>query len=84
MIGANWRTSPRINRIPLSGGDHKAHAKGIRYAHGIHENHDRQTVLGALPRRKPATLTDWNAKPGTQSCGPADRFRRPVTLKPSP
>jgi hypothetical protein len=28
--------SPRIIHIPLSGGDRKAQAKGIRYAHGIH------------------------------------------------
>jgi hypothetical protein len=27
--------SPRIIHIPLSGGDRKAQAKGIRYAHGI-------------------------------------------------
>jgi hypothetical protein len=30
--------SPRIIHIPLSGGDRKAQAKGIRYAHGIHNN----------------------------------------------
>jgi hypothetical protein len=30
--------SPRIIHIPLSGGDRKAQAKGIRYAHGIHES----------------------------------------------
>ena len=28
--------SPRIIHIPLSGGDRKAQAKGIRYAHGLH------------------------------------------------
>jgi hypothetical protein len=27
--------SPRIIHIPLSGGDRKAQAKGIRYAHGL-------------------------------------------------
>jgi hypothetical protein len=37
--------SPRIIHIPLSGGDRKAQAKGIRYAHGIHANHYRQSVL---------------------------------------
>jgi hypothetical protein len=29
--------SPRIIHIPLSGGDRKAQAKDIRYAHGIYE-----------------------------------------------
>ena len=33
------------NSIPLSGGDRKAQAKGIRYAHGIHETHFRESVL---------------------------------------
>jgi hypothetical protein len=28
--------SPRIILIPMSGGDRKAQAKGIRYAHGLH------------------------------------------------
>jgi hypothetical protein len=37
--------SPRIIHIPLSGGDRKTQAKGIRYAHGIHANHYRQSVL---------------------------------------
>jgi hypothetical protein len=37
--------SPRIIHIPLSGGDRKAQAKGIRYAHGIHANHYRPSVL---------------------------------------
>lgn len=37
--------SPRINHIPLSGGDRKAQAKGIRYAHGIDEFYFRQSVL---------------------------------------
>ena len=37
--------SPRIIHIPLSGGDRKAQAKGIRYAHGIHESHYRESVL---------------------------------------
>ena len=37
--------SPRIIHIPLSGGDRKAQAKGIRYAHGIHASHYRQPVL---------------------------------------
>jgi hypothetical protein len=37
--------SPRIIHIPLSGGDRKAQAKGIRYAHGIHESYFRESVL---------------------------------------
>jgi hypothetical protein len=37
--------SPRIIHIPLSGGDRKAQAKGIRYAHGIHETYYRESVL---------------------------------------
>lgn len=37
--------SPRIIHIPLSGGDHKAQAKGIRYAHGIHETYFKESVL---------------------------------------
>jgi hypothetical protein len=35
---ACWCMSPRIIHIPLSGGDRRAQAKGIRYAHGIHES----------------------------------------------
>jgi hypothetical protein len=31
--------SPRIIHIPLSGGDRKAQAKGIRYARGIHNSY---------------------------------------------
>jgi hypothetical protein len=37
--------SPRIIHIPLSGGDRKAQAKGIRYDHGIHESAFRESVL---------------------------------------
>jgi hypothetical protein len=37
--------SPRIIHIPLSGGDRKAQAKRIRYAHGIHESYYRESVL---------------------------------------
>ena len=37
--------SPRIIHIPLSGGDRKAQAKGIRYAHGIHASQYRELVL---------------------------------------
>jgi hypothetical protein len=31
--------SPRIIHIPLSGGDRKAQAKGIRHAHGLSEHY---------------------------------------------
>jgi hypothetical protein len=37
--------APRIIHIPPSGGDRKAQAKGIRYAHGIHESAYRESVL---------------------------------------
>jgi len=37
--------SPRIILIPLSGGDRKAQAKGIRYAHGIHNGYFKESVL---------------------------------------
>jgi hypothetical protein len=45
-IGAMIETmSPRIIHIPLSGGDRKAQAKGIRYAHGLHESYFKESVL---------------------------------------
>jgi hypothetical protein len=34
-----------IIHIPLSGGDRKAQAEGIRYAHGIHASQYRESVL---------------------------------------
>jgi hypothetical protein len=37
--------SPRIIHIPLSGGDRKAQAKGIRYAHGLHNSQYRESLL---------------------------------------
>lgn len=37
--------SPRIIHIPLSGGDRKAQAKGIPYAHGIHNSYYKESVL---------------------------------------
>ena len=37
--------SPRIIQIPLSGGDRKAQAKGIRQAHGLHASYYAQSVL---------------------------------------
>ena len=37
--------SPRIIHIPLSGGDRKAQAKGIRNAHGLHNSQFRQSIL---------------------------------------
>ena len=41
-IGPDYqRGSPRIIHIPLSGGDRKAQAKGIRNAHGLHDSYYR-------------------------------------------
>jgi hypothetical protein len=37
--------SPRIIQIPLSGGDRKAQAKGIRQAHGLSESYYRESRL---------------------------------------
>lgn len=37
--------SPRIIQIPLSGGDRKAQAKGIRHAHGLSESYFERSVL---------------------------------------
>jgi hypothetical protein len=37
--------SPRIIHIPLSGGDRKAQAKGLRQAHGLSESYFRQSQL---------------------------------------
>jgi hypothetical protein len=59
--------SPRIIHIPLSGGDRKAQAKGIRYAHGIHETYYRESVLirsAAEAKIRQADLLEceaWNA-----------------------
>lgn len=37
--------SPRIIQIPLSGGDRKAQAKGIRHAHGLHNSYYAESVM---------------------------------------
>jgi hypothetical protein len=37
--------SPRITNMPLSGGDRKSQAKGIRHAHGLHNSQYRQSGL---------------------------------------
>jgi hypothetical protein len=39
------RMSLRIIHIPLSGGDRKAQAKGIRHPHGLHANLFTDSVL---------------------------------------
>jgi hypothetical protein len=77
--------SPRIIHIPLSGGDRKAQAKGIRQAHGIHASHYRQSVLiAAPPRPRSGKPTGWNAMPGTPSCGrAAPRCPRPANHRRS-
>jgi hypothetical protein len=41
--------SPRIIHIPLSGGDRKAQAKGIRYGSGVH-GHRIRIPKGLQPR----------------------------------
>jgi hypothetical protein len=59
--------SPRIIHIPLSGGDRKAQAKGIRYAHGIHSSYFRESVRSAARREAKLREADrleceaWNA-----------------------
>src|ERR1700704_973695 len=59
--------SPRIIHIPLSGGDRKAQAKGIRQAHGIHASHYHQSVLIRSAAEAKIRETDrleceaWNA-----------------------
>jgi hypothetical protein len=37
--------SPRIIPIPLSGGDRKAQAKGIRQAHRLHASYYAERVM---------------------------------------
>lgn len=37
--------SPRIIQIPLSGGDRKAQAKGIRQAHGLHASYYAESLI---------------------------------------
>jgi hypothetical protein len=37
--------APRIIHIPLSGGDRKAQAKGIRHAHGLHNSYFQESQL---------------------------------------
>jgi len=78
--------SPRIIHIPLSGGDRKAQAKGIRYAHGIHNSYFKESVLiRSAAEAKCARLIGWNARRGTRSCGPVvRRCPRPVNHKRSP
>ena len=62
---------PRIIHISLSGGDRKAQAKGIRYAHGIHNSYFKESVLTrSAAEAKSVRPIAWNARRGTQSCGP--------------
>jgi hypothetical protein len=59
--------SPRIINIPLSGGDRKAQAKGIRYAHGLHNSQfgESQLIRSAAEEKiREADRLDceaWNA-----------------------
>ena len=77
--------NPRIVHIPLSGGDRKAQAKGLRQAHGLHETYFREPVLiRSAADAKIREAIDWNARPGTRSCGPAGRrCRRQASRRPS-
>ncbi|MGZ5944094.1 MAG: hypothetical protein ACXWN8_16950 [Isosphaeraceae bacterium] len=55
---------PRIIHDPLSGGDRKAQAKGIRYAHGIHASQYRESVLirsAAEAKIREADPLEWEA-----------------------
>jgi hypothetical protein len=44
--------SARIIHIPLSGGDRKAQARGIRYAHGIHKSCYRESAEQSIADRE--------------------------------
>jgi hypothetical protein len=67
--------SPRIIHIPLSGGDRKAQAKGIRHAHGIHESAYRESVLirsaaeGENPGGRPAGVRGDDPDAICRACG---------------
>jgi hypothetical protein len=59
--------SPRVIQIPLSGGDRKAQAKGVRQAHGLHASYYRESTLirsAAEARLREADRLEceaWNA-----------------------
>jgi hypothetical protein len=59
--------SPRIIQIPLSGGDRKAQAKGIRHAHGLSESYFDQSRLIRTAAEEKLRVADrleceaWNA-----------------------
>jgi hypothetical protein len=59
--------SPRIVQIPLSGGDRKAQAKGIRQAHGLHDGNleksaaIRSAVQAKLREADRLECEAWNA-----------------------
>ena len=70
--------SPRIIHIPLSGGDRKAQAKGIRYANGIHESAYRESVLirsAAEAKIREADRLECEAWKAIMSAG-SDAFAR--------
>lgn len=70
--------------IPLSGGDRKVQPKGIRYAHGIHASHYRESVLisAVPPRLRSVKPIGWS--PGTRLCPlAARRCPRPANRRPS-
>jgi hypothetical protein len=85
-----WGHVPRIIHIPLSGGDRKAQAKGIRYAHGIHESAYRESVLirsAAEAKIREAARLEceaWNAimwAGGPAMPSPGDRQAEPTIGK---
>jgi hypothetical protein len=53
--------------MPLSGGDRKAQAKGIRHAHGLHDNYLRKSSLvrtaaeAQIREADKLECTAWNA-----------------------
>jgi hypothetical protein len=59
--------APRIIHIPLSGGDRKAQAKGIRHAHGLHNSYFKESQLirsaaeGKLREADKLECDAWNA-----------------------
>jgi hypothetical protein len=83
---------PRIVYIPLSGGDRKAQAKGIRYAQGLHASYFKESVLircAAEAKIREADRLEceaWNAimwAGGPAMPSPGDTQAEPTIGKPS-
>jgi hypothetical protein len=82
--------SPRIIHIPLSGGDRKAEAKGVRQAHGLHASSYRESVLirsaaeAKIPEADRLECEAWNAimrAGGSAMPSPGDPQAEPTTGK---